>query len=265
MKEYEFHEAANIFPLDEEHLDELAEDIRQNGQQFPIELMDGRILDGRRRYLACKKARIEPEFKKVEVADPVDYVLSLNLHRRHLTPSQRAMCAGVAAELKKKYAEQARERQKGGRGGKLLEEKLPQASGREPQTRDKIGKMFDVSGKTYDQGVKVATLGTPGLQEAVKTGLIAVSTAAKYAPLPPEEQNAFVARQVQARAEGKKPRSRPAASRQNGQDFEFNGELKGVGTIRAREAIDRLRSIPKNDALRKEGLEKVEDWIRHNK
>ena len=57
----------------------------------------------------------------------------------------------------------------------------------------------------------------------------------------------------------------PAANRQNGHELEFNGELKGVGTIRAREAIDRLRSIPKNDALRKEGLEDVEDWIRRNK
>jgi hypothetical protein len=34
---------------------------------------------------------MEPEFRKVEVADPIAYVLSLNLHRRHHTPSQHAL------------------------------------------------------------------------------------------------------------------------------------------------------------------------------
>ena len=91
--QYEFHEAANIFPLDDEHLDQLAADIKANGQHVPIEILDGKIVDGRRRSLACRIAGVQPVTRAVSPEDPVQYVLSLNLHRRHLTPSQASMCA----------------------------------------------------------------------------------------------------------------------------------------------------------------------------
>ena len=105
----QYHEAANIFPLDEEHLDELAQDISDHGQQIAIETLDGLIVDGRRRYLACQRAGIEPKFRKVEVVDPFAYVISLNIHRRHLTPSQLSMSAAMAREG---YEKMAKERQK---------------------------------------------------------------------------------------------------------------------------------------------------------
>jgi hypothetical protein len=41
--------------------------------------------------------------------------------------------------------------------------------------------------------------------------------------------------------------------------------LRGVGVLRANEAIDRLKQIPRNDRLRKRGFQVVTDWIRHNK
>ena len=61
-----YHEAASIFPLDEEHVGELAEDIREHGLQVPIEICDKSIIDGRRRWLACEQIDMEPEV--VEVA-----------------------------------------------------------------------------------------------------------------------------------------------------------------------------------------------------
>src|SRR5258708_35085707 len=94
----EFHEAANIFPLDEENIGELAEDICANGQTVLIEVFDGKIIDGRRRWLACEKAGITPSTRNVSPKDPVAYVLSLNIHRRHLTPAQRAMVGARARE-----------------------------------------------------------------------------------------------------------------------------------------------------------------------
>src|SRR5262249_60206546 len=43
-----------------------------------------------------------------------------------------------------------------------------------------------------------------------------------------------------------------------------NGEIKvrGVGTVRAQEAINCLSRIPKNDALRERGFQIVMDWIK---
>lgn len=108
----DYHEAANIFPLDEEGLDALAADLRAHGQQVPIETLDGLILDGRRRWLACQRAGLKPTLKEVATADPVQYVFSLNYHRRHLTPAQRSMCAARATALREKLNQEAKKRQK---------------------------------------------------------------------------------------------------------------------------------------------------------
>jgi len=269
MKEYEFHEAANIFPLDEEHIDELADNIRKQGQQVAIELLNGKILDGRRRYLACKKLGKHPRVIEVDIADPVDYVVSLNTHRRHLTPSQLSMCAARATKLKEKYEAEANQRKLSGlkRGNeKPVQENFPERG----QARDSFGKMFGVSGKSVDHATKVIKTDNPKLIKAVESDLIAVSTAARAASLSTAEQDALVDRVTQAAAEGKEPRKRPAAMMQKEMQKEIeeigsNGGPKGVGTIRALEAIDCLRRIPKHDALRLQGLEKVEDWIRRNK
>src|SRR5699024_12665978 len=82
-------------------------DIKKNGQREPIivayldEAMidEPVVIDGRNRHAACKLADIDPEFKFVmslndrELSAQViaDWIISHNLHRRHLTTSQKAM------------------------------------------------------------------------------------------------------------------------------------------------------------------------------
>jgi len=150
----EFHEAANIFPLDDEHLDALAADIKKNGQQIAIEIMDGKILDGRRRTMACRIAGVDPVTREVKPVDPVAYVLSLNLHRRHLTPSQASMCAARAREI---YERDAKERQ--GKRNDLVENLPPSDAGK---ARDLAGKAFGVSGKSVDHAKRVIEKGIRG-------------------------------------------------------------------------------------------------------
>jgi hypothetical protein len=204
----EIHEAANIFPLAEECLAELAEDIKTNGQQVPIERIGGKIVDGRRRLLACELAGVTPRFRDVEVADPVAYVLSLNLHRRHLTTSQRAMVADRVREL---YDERAKERQReggkeAGKGrAKQVVENLPQPidagkghkknsvenlppSSDTGKARDQAGKVMGVSGATVDCARKVRRDGVPELAKAVDEGRMSVSYAAKLVGEPEEVQ-----------------------------------------------------------------------------
>lgn len=152
------HPAANLFPLDAENLDELAADIKENGQHVPIEILDGKIVDGRRRSLACRLAGVEPVVRHVSPDDAVQYVLSLNLHRRHLTTSQRALIAAEIATLK--------------------DGERP-SSFDEGARREDAAAMLSVSTATLDRAKAVLASGDDDLIAAVKSKEMPVSRAAE--------------------------------------------------------------------------------------
>lgn len=91
VKTYELHPLCTLFPrVEGEALDALIADIKANGLREPITLHDGMILDGGNRYAACAAAGIEPKFVQFDGASIGAFVLSANLHRRHLSPGQQA-------------------------------------------------------------------------------------------------------------------------------------------------------------------------------
>lgn len=84
------HRYANIVPTASlNHVSGLVRHIRQKGQRDPIVILDGAILDGRARYLACRRAGIEPKIETYSGDDPLLYVLERN--RPRLNVSQMAM------------------------------------------------------------------------------------------------------------------------------------------------------------------------------
>jgi len=91
----EFHPLADAFPLLEgKAFEELVDDIKAHGQRESIILHEGMILDGRNRYRACRELGIAPwttAFESIAAPDdtPEAYVISVNAHRRHLTPEQK--------------------------------------------------------------------------------------------------------------------------------------------------------------------------------
>jgi hypothetical protein len=109
--DYAYHPACLLFPkLGKDELQELADDIRENGLRHPIVLYQGKILDGRNRLLACEIAGVEPRFVEWDgKGSPVEWVVSENLVRRHLTSSQ---CAVIAHDLLPLLEEMAKERQR---------------------------------------------------------------------------------------------------------------------------------------------------------
>ena len=69
---------------------ELVEDVRKNGVRQPVTLYEGRVLDGWHRYRAALEAGVDPPFEDYAGDDPGGFVISANLHRRHLNPIGRA-------------------------------------------------------------------------------------------------------------------------------------------------------------------------------
>ena len=76
-------------------------DIKTHGLREPIWMYQGAILDGRNRFRACQDVGVDARFQEYAGDDPVAFVVSLNLKRRHLTESQRAMIAAELANMQK--------------------------------------------------------------------------------------------------------------------------------------------------------------------
>ena len=96
----EAHKYANIFPMIEgDAFEELKKDILANGLMQTIVTYEGQILDGRNRYKACNELGIKPSIEEYKGSDPLQYVISLNLKRRHLNESQRGVVASKLANM----------------------------------------------------------------------------------------------------------------------------------------------------------------------
>ncbi len=181
---FEIHPAAALFPLLEgPELEALKEDILRNGQMKPIELWENQVLDGRNRLLACELAGVAPKVQHIDRLAgtcPIAHVLSANLHRRHLNPSQLAM---VGARARKLFDEEARKRRV--HHAISVPENFPEARG---DARDLAGIAVGVSGRSIDAATSVLKSGAPELVAACDRGELSVSRAAKLAVLPREAQ-----------------------------------------------------------------------------
>lgn len=90
---YTQHPLSAAFPsMSAEDFQSLKDDIEVNGQREPVMIFENMVLDGWHRYRACIELGIKPtQFNFPVNDDPVVFVESVNLHRRHLTASQRAI------------------------------------------------------------------------------------------------------------------------------------------------------------------------------
>jgi hypothetical protein len=185
---FEVHPAAELFPLIEgEDFAALVEDIRLNGVNDMIVFWQGKLLDGRNRARACIAVGIDPLNHAcdldTEQVDPLAYVMSANLHRRHLTTGQRAM---IAAKMKGGIEEKAKERKGSSQQKSKVENLPPFESGK---SRDIAGQALKVSGKSVDAATKILQSGDEEVIAAVESGEMSLNAAVqKIAPQPRKAQ-----------------------------------------------------------------------------
>lgn len=172
------HPIAALLPeMDDSQFAELREDIRANGQLQAITVYEGKILDGRHRYRACREIGIPPRTELWDGEDPAAYVLSLNVRRRHLTTSQRAM---LATRFLPALREEARERQREhggtapGRASQHSDSKEPECSEPDRATK-RAGELVGVSRASVTRAARIAER-APEMVEPILSGEKTVSS-----------------------------------------------------------------------------------------
>jgi ParB-like chromosome segregation protein Spo0J len=163
-----FHPYSEVFPLIEgAEFDALVADIKANGLREKIWLYEGKILDGRNRFLACKKAGVKPLTRKYTGKDALAFVVSANIARRHLTVEQRSLAGARIATLQ--------------RGDN-------QHTARAASSQKEVAEKLGVSTDSIQRAKKVIEHGSKALQNAVESGDVPLKKAASVVGLPKSEQ-----------------------------------------------------------------------------
>jgi hypothetical protein len=156
----QFHPLADLFSLiTGAEWDELVDDIRAHGVRESIWVYQGKILDGRNRYRAAQVAGVPCGTRVYDGDDPVGFIISLNLKRRHLNTSQRAMIAAKLADM---------------RQGERTD--LPSFEGKSISQQE-AAKLLNVGRASVERAKIVQNQGGPELVYAVKSGKISVTDA----------------------------------------------------------------------------------------
>jgi N6-adenosine-specific RNA methylase IME4/ParB-like chromosome segregation protein Spo0J len=214
MTDYDLHDLCKLFPpMPEDQFNSLIDSIRDHGLLTPIMLHDGKILDGRHRYKACINLGIEPSFEEYEGEDALGYVIALNLSRRHLDESQRAMIGARIANLT---------------GAGRPSKEIAHISA---ITGSDAAKMMSVGRRNVVHAKKVLREGTQELADAVDSGKIAVTVAAKISELDHEQQAQVIADPKPEQAIKKiarQEKEQQLAGKAIGQSLSTNTSLYGV-------------------------------------
>mgnify|MGYP000598567679 CR=1 FL=1 len=175
-----FHPVAAIFPMMESiEFESLKADIQKHGQLEPIYIHDDKIIDGRNRYLACRELGIEPkirEWEPVNGAELVDFVISLNLQRRHLTASQKAL---VAVDSLPFYEEKAHKRKLSAlKSGNNAPDWALIPERERGRARDAAASVFGVSGRYVGYAKQISST-DPDLAQEIRDGKKTITEAIK--------------------------------------------------------------------------------------
>ena len=188
-----FHPMAEIFPvLSDDGLQALADDIAEHSLLDEIVLYERKILDGRCRYLACERVGVAPKFHDYVGDDPLGFVISRNVHRRHLTKIQSAFAAARAATLPV--------------GANQNTPGLPIG---------RAAKIFQVSERNIARAKAILRHGALDLVQAVESGNVAISSAVELCELAEEKQIVRVKEIAERKRNPRKTKASASAVNEN--------------------------------------------------
>lgn len=221
------HPLCELFPqLPDAEIAELGADIKAHKQRDPIILLDGKVLDGRNRLMACEAAGVKPRFENFTGADPLSFVISKNLTRRHLDTSQRAMLAAEIAKLR-------------------------QGEKSNPQNcvlQDEAAAKLNVSTRLVQTAKTVVDKGSKGVRDLVKGGEVSVSAAAAVSTrFSKAKQAKIAARGADAVKAAASKLTRPPEARDHSGAYTSSPAIKRGTLPPRRNTGDFDEPLPRND------------------
>lgn len=166
------HAVTRLFPpMTEQEFQSLLADIREHGQREAIWTYRGETIDGLHRSRACEELGLPVRSQEWDGKGSLAaFVISLNLKRRHLTASQKAMIAQDALPF---FEQEAKVRQR--RVAESVKAKMPEQPERR-QARDDAAAAVGVSPR-YVQDAKRVAREAPELAEQVRRGTTSLAGA----------------------------------------------------------------------------------------
>ena len=168
---------ALIPPLSKEEFEQLEENCLRDGIRDSLIVWDDNgefvLVDGHNRYEIAQKHNLSYNHKRMTFPNReavIEWIITNQLGRRNIDEWCKFDLVKRLDEVKRA---EAHERMIDGAKGV---ETFPQATGK---TRDAMGELIGVSGKTYDKMKKIDELGTPEIKAAARSGEISTNEAFK--------------------------------------------------------------------------------------
>ncbi len=180
---------ALIPPLTERELKNLEDSLITYGCMDPLVVWDRIIIDGHNRYEICRSRNIEFKLHEMNFEsrdEAILWILRNQLSRRNLNDFQRIE---IVRKCEKEVKAQAKKRQ-GTRNE--LKEHSGQMTGmlkKGKESRDELGAMAEVSGKTYERAVKVIDNAPEAVIAAVRKKDLSINSAYRVTKMSHEQQD----------------------------------------------------------------------------
>ena len=223
---------------------------------------DDTIVDGHNRYEICRRLGVQFKTKAVTFVDRdavKEFIYSNQDARRNWTPEQRKFCIGKLYEIRKKIHGS----EKGGRGNQYV---VSVHGAHLPKTAEEVASESGLNEGTVRRAEHYAK-GLDKIEKVmgseVKAGILSGDIKVPHYEVQKLGQEDGVQPEFITEVVNREKKAAPAR-KQPPQSDPIEGKHRGVGVLRANEAINCLMQIPKNDQLRKRGFQIVTDWIKAN-
>ena len=190
---------ANMFPmLPEARRPTFRASLEKGGQNRPVVLFRGMILDGRNR--ARELIELNKPIAYViftgRSRQALDFVIDENLERRDLTDKDRAGIAAKIANLRigdNQHTRVVAPPNGGGSAPSLLPELREETPAKPDISQEEAAALMHVSLRSVERAAVIEKRGVPELKEAVASGPVSLAAGAEIARLPVEEQKRILA------------------------------------------------------------------------